>query len=179
METAETDSSRERPEVGKFRLWLAKRKQNKVHRHLDNVYSCLENFDFTQADEPTNSCEGFRHFSRDKEYGRLGTVALIDGMAVIFTTKGKDADLSHKFIFPREKEEVVYQNESFNIDEQATAAASVCLSGIEAVASDRKARRQLAFVDMSLQYEVIKGRIAEPVRGTMSYARDQLAYMSE
>lgn len=173
MEAIQAESSARPNRPNRIGLWLAKRR-------LGSIEESLEAFDFMSCDEPLNSCKGYEHFSHDKEYGRIGAVALFDGMAVLFTTKGKLSDNSHKFILPSNSlEESSYHVRSFNVDPQSLGADPIDLHGVLEIAKDTTARRYLGMVARSLKRSALAGEITEPSPKALRYPPDLLGSMQE
>src|SRR5579872_3676656 len=88
---------------------------------------------FPREDVDTNkTAAAFNMCSRDRTRDRVGLMALLDGVAVIYTTEAFLESQSHRFIFP-DNDEPRYHREPFNIDCQAVGTQPINLHGTAAL----------------------------------------------
>lgn len=124
----------------------AKRDHRSISRKLGELALPQPTKKNLETVESFSTCSRERPKDKQKSYNRnLGLTALENGVAVIYTTDNGLAHRSHRFIFPDDGEPS-YHAESFNVDCQAMPGPSVNLQGIEEIAKDETASRELSLV---------------------------------
>lgn len=86
--------------------------------------------------------EDYNLCSRSRRFDELGFAALLDGVAVIYTTKATFEYRSHRFIFPDEGEPL-YHREPFFVDCQVMPSERLNLDGTLAIVSNPDAIVQI------------------------------------
>lgn len=152
-------------------MWIARRQLKKIQRSFGKI-------DITGAHEPTNTCDGFRLMSRNRQEREIGAFALINGAAIVYTSKNFLSDVSHRFIIPDEGEDIRYRRESFNVDFQAIPSQPLDRQGLDQIVTMSEAYRELYFVKSELSIAAKNGFIIEPPQNTTVFERGYDPYSS-